>query len=285
LTFEELIARVFEKQDSGPHLVVVNTVQTAAALADAMRKHSQDVLHLSTALAPGDREPIIERIKERLCDHSDTNWALVATSCVEAGLDFDFRTAFRELSSVTSVIQLGGRVNRGGNNESSTVLVFSLDDARASQNPDLKISMKVLEQLFESGDLERPSASEVCTKALRMELNEAFQQKLTQIPTLERKKDFPEVASKYRVIEDETITVLVPPILGAFEIGQKLSPAEMVRGSVRLRKQAIKKYALRPLAGTEELFAWTLDYDPDFLGYMDGVLKTNSVIAGEFTNA
>jgi len=39
---------------------------------------------------------------------------LVATSCVEAGLDFSFRTAVRESCSVASAIQTGGRTNREG---------------------------------------------------------------------------------------------------------------------------------------------------------------------------
>ena len=50
-----------------------------------------------------------------------------------------------------------------------------------------------------------------------------------------------------------------------------------------------RRYSITPCAtyrgGRGELYAWTLDYDPDFLGYMDGVLKTKAVAAGEFMNA
>jgi len=285
LSIGELIERVFESQNAGPHLVVVNTVQTAAVLARAFKTAGHDVLHLSTALAPLDREPIVQRIKARLGDQTDMNWVLIATSCVEAGLDFSFRTAFRELSSVTSVIQIGGRVNRHGNGETAPVRVFSLDDSRASQNPALKISMAVLERLFASGDMARLGASELCTKALRMELNEAVEAKLGVIRDLEHKKNFPEVSSKYRVIEDETLIVLVGQTLSAFESGRQLNPSEMVRGSVRIRKHLQSKYSLRALDHKGELFAWTLAYDPDFLGYMEGVLQTNAAMAGEFISA
>jgi hypothetical protein len=145
--------------------------------------------------------------------------------------------------------------------------------------------MTILERLFASGDMDRLTASEVCTKALRLELNEAVQQRLTLIPDLEHKKNFPEVAAKYRVIEDETVTVLVEPTLSAFEKGQKLTPADIVSGSVKLRKNVLTKYAIRPLAGKDDLFAWTLAYDPAFLGYMRGVFECNSVAAGDFINA
>ena len=79
----------------GPRLLILNTVQSAAVVADRMRKAGQDVMHLSTALAPIHRNRIVDRVKERLkYDYED--WTLVATSCVEAGMNFSFRTGFRE---------------------------------------------------------------------------------------------------------------------------------------------------------------------------------------------
>lgn len=51
---------------TGPRLVIMNTVQSAAVLAESMRKSGHDVLHLSTALAPVHRELILELIKQRL---------------------------------------------------------------------------------------------------------------------------------------------------------------------------------------------------------------------------
>ena len=44
----------------------------------------------------------------------ENGWVLVATSCIEAGVDVSFEIALRERSSVSSLIQIGGRVNRHG---------------------------------------------------------------------------------------------------------------------------------------------------------------------------
>ena len=74
----------------------------------------EKVEHLSTALLPGDRAKTIETVKRRLEDQEDTDWILVATSCVEAGVDFSFRTGFREMFSLLSLLQAAGRVNRNG---------------------------------------------------------------------------------------------------------------------------------------------------------------------------
>ena len=195
LTFEALTQRVFEGAEAGPHLVIVNTVRTAAALASYMREAGCEVLHLSTALAPVHREAIVERVKERLHAEGDKRWALIATSCVEAGLDFSFGSGWREESSVTSVVQAGGRVNRHGNVSRASVHVFRLDDAGATRNPALKIPILILEKLFANGDMERLTASELCTKALRLEIAEAAEvEHLKKIAVAESQRNFPEVA-------------------------------------------------------------------------------------------
>ena len=62
LDCDGLITWVSEAQ--GPRLLILNTVQSAAVVADRMRKAGHDVLHLSTALAPIHRNRIVDRIKE-----------------------------------------------------------------------------------------------------------------------------------------------------------------------------------------------------------------------------
>jgi CRISPR/Cas system-associated endonuclease/helicase Cas3 len=132
-------------------------------------------LHLSTSLAPGDRERIVGRIKDLLTNTDTREWTLVATSCVEAGVDFSFRSAVRELASTCSMIQVAGRVNRHADQSGadSPVWVVSLDDASLRPNPAMKTPSKVLQRLFDLGAVDRLDVSDLCTKALRQELNEA----------------------------------------------------------------------------------------------------------------
>ena len=86
LNRKEFIEFVLSKP--GPRLVIMNTVQSAAVIAHDLKVKGEIVLHLSTALAPIHRNRIVERIRERLKYFYLTNWTLVATSCVEAGMDF-----------------------------------------------------------------------------------------------------------------------------------------------------------------------------------------------------
>ncbi len=123
---EQLIPWI--SQHAGPRLLIVNTVQSAAYIAMHLKEDSgrQSVEHLSTALAPVHREATLDRIKLRLQNESDNDWTLVATSCVEAGVDISFRTGFRERASLNSLLQTSGRVNRSGEHGTADVWDFQL---------------------------------------------------------------------------------------------------------------------------------------------------------------
>jgi CRISPR/Cas system-associated endonuclease/helicase Cas3 len=263
----------------------VNTVQSAAVIAKGMRDADHTVLHLSTALAPGDRERVVSRIRKLLASDADPNWVLVATSCVEAGVDFSFGSAVRELASTCSMIQVGGRVNRhgGDNGADSPVWVVSLDGAGLIANPAMKTPAKVLQTLFDAGEVDRLNASNLCTKALRGELNETSLD-LEAIKKAEEKLNFPDVAKLYRVIDDDTEPVVVGETLKRLEGGERLSAADLMKGTVRIRKHNIEKFSIRRVLGFDDLYAWTLDYDAEFLGYMSGVLASAAAMAGGFTN-
>jgi hypothetical protein len=47
--------------------------------------------------------------------------------------------------------------------------------------------------------------------------------------------------------------------------------------SVSIYSNNIRKFGLKSLRGFVDIYAWLLDYDEDFLGYMAGVLKLNDI--------
>ena len=136
LTFnqtDELIEFIISKK--GPRIVIMNTVFSAAYIANRMKSKGLDVMHLSTALTPKDREPVIDEVYKRLERDKSTNrltyqqnWTLVATSCAEAGLNFSFRNGFAELRSIQSFLQIDGRVNRNGEYRDSEMWCFIIND-------------------------------------------------------------------------------------------------------------------------------------------------------------
>lgn len=271
MNLEEL--KQFALSKPGPRLVILNTVQSAAVLAERMNKDNYDVLHISTALTPADRDVIIKSIEERLKNAEDNDWTLVATSCVEAGVDFSFRTGIREACSVASVVQTGGRVNREGKYSGGAIWIVRLMDPLFNEHPAFRTSRQVLEKMAEQGWLDGKAAAEAVTEALCRELKlKDVQKKSLQLKDKEARREYADVAELYRVIDAETYTVVIDRELQAkLERGQRVSSREILRNSVQLWTNKVRFLKLQPFSRRPELFKWTGLYD-NFLGYMKDVL-------------
>ena len=273
------------RKKPGPRLLIVNTVQTAAAIAQAMRKSSHNVLHLSTALAPVHRAVIVDRVKQRLRDGIE-NWTLVATSCVEAGMDFSFRVGFRERASTASLIQIGGRVNRGDEFDGAEAEVWDLllRDDQFRENPALSISRRALDY-FTVDELKTMHSHELATVAMRREWTSGAEGKARQLVDYETGMEYPSVSRECRVIDADTRTVLVDrSLVETIRRGEKVSKTEIMRYSVQIWANKIAKLALEPVINERRssdfgIYIWPYEYDPDFLGYMKGVLKLDEFIA------
>jgi len=277
-----LVEFVVQKKP-GPRLLILNTVQTAAVIARAMRESGHNVLHLSTALAPVHRDLIVERVKLRLRKRM-RNWTLVATSCVEAGMNFSFRTGFRERASTASLIQVGGRVSRGDEFEDAEVWDILLRDDRFRSNPSVSISRQALDR-FTLHELNKTQPAELATLAMKREWTYGADEKARQLIEDEDRMEYPSVSSQCRVIDTDTRTVIIDESLAeSVRKGEKVSRHKLMQYSVQIWADKIKKLALQPaIQGSRsedsEIYVWQYDYDPDFLGYMKGVLKLEEFIA------
>lgn len=290
LTVDRLSDAVLEAD--GPRLLILNTVQSAAVVAQRLRDRGVVVEHVSTALCPRDRDRILNRVKARLrleriarrrtraagALARVANWTLVATSCVEAGVDLSFQTAFRERASAASLIQVGGRVNRHRERGRGAVYDFSFvpGEPGISQNPDWKSARTVLEELMDDDEVNGHDPADVVTEAIRRELADV----VVAVETLrsaEAARDYPTAAKEGRVIDDDTVLVVVDETLrerlerrGRWE---RVDSGELIRLSVQVRRHRVQALGLAEIPGRREIYAWGGPYDPEFLGVMKGVLK------------
>lgn len=285
MSADELIELVVAQP--GPRVIVLNTVQSAAVIADQMRLRGCDVLHLSTALAPIHRNAIVGRTKARLGSTSK-DWTLVATSCIESGMNFSFRVGFRESASVASLIQLGGRVGRDDEYPDATVWDFRLlSDGLLADNPGLEVSRRVLSQLFQEGRIDLSNPGELAQVAMQRELTAGTAKRAEELRSAEDEMEYPRVADLCRVIEAESTTVVVDAdIKAALEQRRKVDRRELQMKSVQIMSYKIKRRDLpvvELLASKrkeEALYWWYAEYDPDLLGYMAGLLGTLQAFAG-----
>lgn len=257
----------------GPRMLILNTVQSAAVIAADMAAEfgQTHVEHLSTALTPEDRGNTIDRIRRRLADPDDADWTLVATSCVEAGVDFSFRTGFREISSLLSLLQAAGRVNRHGRNTEAVMWSFSLqDDSMLPKNPALDVSAAVLRSYFQK---RLPITPELSTRSMQDELvrDDSCMSAICDFAELEAAQQFRTLAQKFRVIDQKTVLAVPDDSMASAIAEGRASWQELQRHAVSVRKEKIVLWHLREIA--DGIYQWTLGYD-SFLGYMHGVLLT-----------
>jgi CRISPR-associated endonuclease/helicase Cas3 len=271
MNLEQLASWLFGLE--GPVIAVLNTVHTAAAAARAAEEvfGAGNVLHLSTALTPVDRETTLELVRARLRYKGHTKWCLIATSCVEAGVDLSFRTGVRECASLLSVLQLAGRVNRNSEFEDADVWTITLDgnDANISNNPAYSVSSRVLADFFKEG-LEISPA--LCTQALTREVREtAFISK--ELEEKESAFAFATVEQNFHVIDDNSVLAIVDKaLLEKINKFGTVSWRDVQNGSIRVRKGILERLSIPEAPRYPGVYLWTAEYSP-FLGYMEGVLK------------
>jgi CRISPR-associated endonuclease/helicase Cas3 len=266
----------------GPRLLIVNTVQSAAVIAKAISSQCgrDKVEHLSTALTPDDRELALSCVKGRLARHRSqpdnttmADWTLVATSCVEAGVDLSFRTGLREIASLVSLIQIGGRVNRHQEFEHSEVWTFTLQQTDLLRlHPSFQDSSRVLETMF----AENRVTPNDCKEALRREI--CLGGLKDKIGGFESASDFPEVHKLFRVIDSDTYTVVVDDkIKQRLKDWERVSWQEIQNGSVQIWGTKIESLRIPQFARYPNMYEWSLMYD-DFIGYMAGILQDENFL-------
>ena len=210
-------------------LCIVNGKRTAQKLFD--RIESKDgVYHLSTNLYPVHRERVLEEIRSRL--KAGQPCRVISTSLVEAGVDLDFPCVYRELNGIDSIVQASGRCNRENQQgiEDSPVYVFSFEDTKKKNFLAADTTQIVARKYGEN--LANPAA-------IRMYFNELYdlggEKRLDckDIMGKSRELAFAKIAEEFRLIEEQTISVLIPLEDEAKELLRNLEAGERSRSLLR----------------------------------------------------
>jgi CRISPR-associated endonuclease/helicase Cas3 len=269
----------FVRDLPGPRIVICNTVQSAAAAAESYRRKfgRQSVEHLSTALTPNDRSETLDRVKSRLVELNDIDWALFATSCVEAGVDISFRTGIREIGSLVSLLQTAGRVNRQGVFDNAEVWTVRLaENGLFKIHPGLKDAAKVFKEYCDAEILIGP---ELCTEALKREVRLSGNM-TTVLKENEQKMRFPIIDKEFQVIASDTrMSVVEDSLVQKIERYEKVDWLTLQRGSVQIWGYKLEALCIPEFERLPGIYKWNLGYD-SFLGYMAGLLKVEAFVSG-----
>jgi len=126
LTVSELADFVVKNRKSA--LVVFNTKKKARMLYDELGGiDGYRTFHLSTTMCPVHRKEVIRTIRQTL--EGKEPIIVSSTQLIEAGVDMDFPTVYRELAPLESIIQSAGRCNREGKIGVGDVYLFTLTES------------------------------------------------------------------------------------------------------------------------------------------------------------
>ncbi len=203
-------------------LCIVNIKRHARILWE---KIGDKALHLSTNLCPYHRRDVLDVVCSRLINKEPVQ--LVATQCIEAGVDVDFPVVYRAYAPLEAIIQAAGRCNREGRNETlGQVHVFQpLIEGNENEFPDdhYKQAAQITKMLFKryGADKMLHDDPDFITDYYRelydISKPEAMSktQRLLEFVTA---GSFPDIAKEYRLIKQDAINVLVPyqPLIEVF---------------------------------------------------------------------
>ena len=253
-------------------LCIVNLKRHAANLTAMLGKHGDDgLLHLSTNMCPAHRTAVLKKVNSRLDEGSPVR--LIATQCVEAGVDLDFPVAYRALAPLEAIAQAAGRCNRHGMAEPGRVVVFKPADTRGIYPPGYKEAVQATEcflnGLAADQDLD---STEIINDPQRLRAyyrqfyslsgrQSTATQRDDERPLIEavRGGDFVEVAELYRLIDKkDTINVLVPYDQTAFDelVAEMAETQRRSAGIVRDWIRRATPHAVSLIRPTPEATLW-----------------------------
>lgn len=250
--------------DNPRSMCIVNSRKHAYALFQLAKEdeHLEAVYHLSTLMHSKQRRKVLAEVKEKLKKAEKV--ILIATSLVEAGVDIDFPVVMRSIAGIDSIIQAGGRANREGKIDKGRVLVFE-PTSEMGKIPKSILSMvsitqeviRVLgEEAFENRGVQMyfenlyhasSSGNVLDVKNILAE----FEVKGNQYQF-----NFETVAKKYKIIEDNTKSVIVNISEEINQLVQELRKNIFLRETIRKLQQysvSVYKYEYEKLKAENAL--------------------------------
>ncbi|MCE5257840.1 MAG: CRISPR-associated helicase Cas3' [Chloroflexi bacterium] len=240
LSDDELSHRLDEQRQA---LCIVNTRSHARELFNKLKFEGR--FHLSTLMCPVHRQKVVAEIRERL--KQEQSCRVVSTQIMEAGIDVDFPIGYRALAGLDSIIQAAGRVNREMKQGEGYLWVFE---------PDSSFVGRVPTSIAQCADVARAILSQYANDPISIEAVQAYYQQLYSLQSDrafdsrgildlfpadgEPKFRFETAAKEFRLIDENTVAVIIPYDDEAMALLNQLRYSEFPRSILR----ALQRYTV-----------------------------------------
>lgn len=227
-------------KDEKQALCILNTKREVQKVYEKIKEEGENgIYHLSTLMYPIHRKCVLQKIKERL--KTGKRCIVIATSLVEAGVDLDFQNVYRQLAGIDSVIQAAGRSNREGKRKSEecSTYVFQLEEAQKipSQEQQIDVAKQVFRKYEDVSSLDAIQEYFVRLYGFK---DEGLDKKHILEQFYRGEFQFAKVAKEFKLIEENTKTILIPKENRAKEIIEELR----YKGATKSLMREIGKYSV-----------------------------------------
>jgi len=265
-------------------LCILNTRRQARQLMDTLDpdRANESVFHLSTLMCGDHRRDVLAQVRDRL--QAGVPILLVSTSLVECGVDLDFPRVLRAVGPLDRIIQAAGRCNREGRRarDESEVVIFTPQEGGAPgglYRMALQQTINLYHRMRSEGneiDFDDPILVTRYFARLYGDLQGGVDKAKDGDSVQQRRAafDYREVAKDIRLVDEDTVSVLVTRYPGKeAEARAILDAAQAIGGMTRKLWQRAQPLCVSlPRTGVQAgklgvdvelggLYVWEGDYD------------------------
>jgi len=214
-------------------LCIVNTKKAAFDLFRRVKEQLQNLdlekeyklFHLSTNMCAAHRLDKLNEIREIL-ESKKQKIIVISTQLVEAGVDLDFPIVYRATAGLASIAQAGGRCNREGKLEAGKLFVFQMPSKYKNPDKSLKRAeangLQILRK-YQKQSLEFERFPEFFKNYFH---DEDKGLDANSICELNGNYSFRTVSERFKIIDDNTVSVVVPYLEKGHELIQEIEKLE-----------------------------------------------------------
>lgn len=214
ISLERLLLESFQYSSV---LIIVNKKLTARRIYEQCKGKRY---HLSTYMTSLDRKRVLKEIRTELIkleidypDYKnvpeDRRITIVSTSLIEAGVDLDVYTVFRERSGLDSILQAGGRCNREGKRKTADVYIFDLEgEVKKASDEKSNLTKGLMEKYEDISDVN--CISEYYSRLYFMKKEDIQKNTIHMECSDIMSIPFKKYADRFELIDSKTVSLVVP---------------------------------------------------------------------------
>jgi CRISPR-associated endonuclease/helicase Cas3 len=299
-TWEQLVDHLQANCQQHEHqqaLIILNTRRDALAVVDAVQaqfklpngdKLPEDaIFHLSTLLCGAHRRRVLWQVRRRL--RAKQPCILISTQVVEAGVDLDFPLVYRALAPLDRIVQAAGRCNREFTRDAEASQVVIFKGGKVPPDSAYRTAIDQAESLLKRARYRQQldtNDPELFERYFR-EVYKGVPPDTENVQTYRKEMDYGEVASRFRLIKDDTTPLIVKYYsnkgqrlieklqqqarrFGDFKIDYRKLQPYIVNLRHREFEKAKSEHLCEELAPGTGVWVWTGNYDRVLKGILRG---------------